>query len=231
MKVLTIEVEALPVTKPRIRWQKWLVIFGIGLFGGLIGWNESARRYPKDSLADVQAVELAVDDLLDTATADKMPQIIPRDEFAAAAKDFSQAMLKLQDYASNLRAEKEGGAWSPVAAGAMPLDPNYDSAWDRFLTAFGRLHARDNRLKATVLYYAAVSWYPRPSTDDHDWRKLNERIAWQLREGDTPERIGYAIGYGVMLVVFAWLVVAFTRLIWNFMLARTRDVSRALRGL
>jgi hypothetical protein len=229
METPVIEVESVLIPKTRNRWKRWLVIFGIGVFGSLIGWNESGQNL-NDSQADVQAVELAIGDLLDAASTDKMPQIITRDEFVSAAENFSRATFGLQDYASNLKAEQEGTAPSPPASW-KELYPTYESAWDRFLTAFGRLHTWDNQLKATILYYDAVNWYPRPTTDSHDWQKLNQSIKWQFAERDTPERVGYAIGCGIGYGAFAWFVGLLVGWAWSFLLARIRDVSQAVRGV
>lgn len=228
MELPVIEVESVPILKTRIRWKRWLVIISIGVFGSLIGWNESGQNL-KDSQA-VQAVELAIGNLLDAASADKMPQIITRDEFVSATENFSRATFKLQNYASNLKAEQEGTTPS-LPAGFVETYPTYDSARDRFLTAFGDLHTWDNQLKATILYYDAVSWYPRPPTDGHDWQKLNQSIKWQLTERDTPERVGYAIGSGSVYAIFAWIVVLLIGWVWSFLLARIRDVSKAVRGV
>jgi hypothetical protein len=231
MELPVIEVESVPIPKTRNRWKRWLVIFSIGVFGSLIGWNESGKNL-NDSQADVQAVELAIGNLLDAASADKMPQIITRDEFVSATENFSRATFGLQDYASNLKAEQEGTSPSiPIPAGFKETYPTYDSAWDRFLTAFGRLHTWDNQLKATILYYDAVSWYPRPPTDSHDWQELNQSIKWQLTERDTPERVGYAIGSGSVYAIFAWFVGLLIGWVWSFLLARIRDVSKAVRGV
>ena len=206
-----------------IRWRQWIVVFSVGIFGIFMGWKKAEQRYPSDSSRDVRAVETAIGELLEGAVADNMPHMIEQDDYAAAVGNLSQAMSKLATYASNLEIQS-------VPNGFVSAYPNYDAAWTRFLTAFGHLHTRDNRLKATMLYYSAAGWYPNPPTDDHDWRKLKESVPWQLTEGVTVERAGYVIGYGGGLAALAWIVIILPRWGWNFLLARIHEVSQAVRG-
>jgi hypothetical protein len=220
MQTLTTEkTPAVQARKFRVSWQRWLIILGVGVLGGLV---ESEQHYPADSQADVQAVETAIGGLLDAAHTDNMPRMVERNEFVAATGNFSQAMSNLLNFSSNLN--------EPPPSGATPLYPNYNLAWDRFVTAFGQLHIRNNRLKATVLYYDAAGWYPNPPTNDHDWRKLNQSIPWELSRNWDPERIGYAIGSGGTVAFFAWLAIIVCVWAWNFILARIRDMTLAAHG-